>query len=52
LPLEIGWGEEQVDEHGVTASPLSRRYGDRIDTLPEDAPERADVPTLAVRRLR
>jgi NhaP-type Na+/H+ or K+/H+ antiporter len=38
-----------VVAHGLTAAPLSRRYGERVAALPEDAPERQDVPTLASR---
>jgi sodium/hydrogen antiporter len=38
-----------VVAHGLSAAPLSRRYGEGVATLPEDAPERQDVPTLASR---
>jgi NhaP-type Na+/H+ or K+/H+ antiporter len=38
-----------VVAHGLTAAPLSRRYGEGVAALPEDAPERQDVPTLASR---
>ena len=36
--------------HGLSAAPLSRRYGHYVDTaLPTDAPERQDVDELPVR---
>lgn len=36
--------------HGVSAGPLSRRYGSHVDrALPEDAPERGEVSELPVR---
>ncbi len=38
-----------VVAHGFTAAPWSRRYGQRVAALPEDAPERQDAPTLASR---
>jgi hypothetical protein len=38
-----------VVAHGLSAAPLSKRYGEGVDALPEDAPERQDVPTLASR---
>jgi sodium/hydrogen antiporter len=39
-----------VVAHGLSAAPLSRRYGEHVAALPEDAPERQDAPTLASRR--
>jgi sodium/hydrogen antiporter len=38
-----------VVAHGATAPPFARRYGVRVASLREDAPERADVATLAPR---
>jgi NhaP-type Na+/H+ or K+/H+ antiporter len=38
-----------VVAHGVTARPLSRRYGERVAVLPDGAPERSDVPALRTR---
>jgi NhaP-type Na+/H+ or K+/H+ antiporter len=38
-----------VVAHGLSAAPLSRLYGEHVATLPDDAPERQDVPTLAAR---
>jgi NhaP-type Na+/H+ or K+/H+ antiporter len=38
-----------VVAHGLSAAPLSRRYGEHVATLPDNAPERQDVPTLASR---
>jgi NhaP-type Na+/H+ or K+/H+ antiporter len=38
-----------VVAHGVTASPLSRRYGARIAALARNAAEHAPVPPLAAR---
>ena len=40
-----------VVAHGVSAAPLSRRYGEHVAALPADAPERVEVPKLAGRRL-
>ena len=39
-----------VVAHGLTAQPLSRRFGDRVAAFPETAPERAAVPSLGGRR--
>jgi NhaP-type Na+/H+ or K+/H+ antiporter len=41
-----------VVAHGVTARPLSRAFGREVATLPDDAPERCDVPQLPMRRTR
>ncbi len=41
-----------VVAHGVTASPLARRYGERADRLHPELPEHHDMPGLAVRSLR
>ena len=35
--------------HGLTASPLSRRYGERVAALTGNAPENTAVPTLDAR---
>jgi NhaP-type Na+/H+ or K+/H+ antiporter len=38
-----------VVAHGLSAAPWSRRYGERVATLPDDAPEREEVPGLVTR---
>jgi NhaP-type Na+/H+ or K+/H+ antiporter len=38
--------------HGVTASPLARRYGQVADRLHRARPEHAPAPTLPMRTLR
>jgi NhaP-type Na+/H+ or K+/H+ antiporter len=38
--------------HGVSASPLARRYADRVEGLHGDRPEHDEAPHLSVRDLR